>query len=181
MKIENLRVGRDRIDATFTREPGVYSVHLRRSAPSGLRLRVAPALPLGARLERVVVDDRDLAVQAEESAHDVHGVAEITLVRDAQIDFHYSGGLEVMTPIEQVEVGDAARELKVLDFRREARDYVLLLEGLAAATYQLHLRSDPRVRAVVGADAFEQTGERVTLRVTMPAGEGFVRKTLRVR
>jgi glycogen debranching enzyme len=182
LKIENLRVGRDRVEATLTREPGVYAVHLRRLTPGAvLRLRVAPALPLGARLERVVVDDRDLAVQAEESAHDVHGVAEITLVRDAQVEFHYSGGLEVMTPLEQVDVGAASRELKVLDFTREARDYVLIVEGVAATTYQLQLRSAARLRTVAGADAFDQTEERVNICVTMPTGSGFVRKTLRVR
>jgi hypothetical protein len=182
LKVENLRVGRDRIAASIAREPGLYTVHVRRlTRGAPISLRIAPALPLGARVERVVVNDRDVVVQAEENSHDVHGVAEITLVRDAEVEFHYTGGLEVVTPPESLSVGDASSALKVLDFRREGENYAIALEGLAGTKYTLQLRSESRLRSVLNADAFDQTADRINVRVSMPAGAGFVKKTLRVR
>lgn len=182
LKVTNLRVGRDRVEATVARERGVYTVALRRLTPgAALTVRVAPALPLGARLERVVVDDNDVAVHAEESAHDLHGVADVTLIRDAQVEFHYEGGLDVIAPVERVEIGDASADLKVLDFRREARDYVVTIEGLAGTAYTLQMRAQGRVRQVQGSDSFEQNDQRVSIRTTLPAGKGFVRSTLRIR
>jgi hypothetical protein len=181
-RMTGLRIGRDRIDAAITRERGMYAVSLRRlTSGAPVSIRVAPALPLGARVERIVVDDRDVEIQAEESVHDLHAVADVTLLRDAQVEFHYSGGIEVIAPPERVEPGDASQELKVLDFRRESREYVLLLEGLAGDSYTLQLRAETQVRAAIGADSFEQGEERITLRVTLPEGDGYIRKTIRLR
>ena len=131
--------------------------------------------------ERIVVDDQDVVVQAEESAHDIHPVADVTLIRDAQIEFHYEGGFEVLTPSKQLAKGDVTRRLSVLDFRREGRDYVLVLEGVAGSSYTVQLRAETRLRAAIGADGFEQDDETATLRVTMPPGSGFTRKTVRLR
>ena len=181
-RITNLRIGRDRIDAAITRERGVYAISLRRlTVGPAVFMRVAPALPLGARIDRIVVDDGDVDVQAEESVHDLHAVADVTLLRDAHVEFHYTGGIEVIAPPERVEPGDASQDLKVLDFRREGREYVLLLEGVAGDSYTLQLRAETPVRAAIGADSFEQGDDRVTLRVTLPQGVGHVRKTIRLR
>ena len=160
----------------------MYAVTLRRltSGPP-VSIRVAPALPLGARIERIVVDDGDVEIQAEESVHDLHAVAEVALLRDAQVEFHYTGGIEVIGAPESVEPGDASRELKVLDFRREGRDYVLLIEGIAGDSYSLQLGAETQVRSVIGADSFDVEDERITLRVTLPQGSGYVRKTVRLR
>lgn len=157
MQINGLRIGRDRIDVTITRERGLYSVHLRRltSGPP-LSIRVAPALPLGANIERIIIDDTDAALNAEESAHDLHGVAELVLERDAQVEFHYDGGMDVVA---------ATEGLRVLDFRLEGRDYVVVVEGWAGVQYPLQLHGKTRS----------------TMQVTMPPGSGQIRKTVRIR
>jgi hypothetical protein len=181
-RFSGMRIGRDRIDAAITRERGVYEVSLRRlTAGPPVFIRVAPSLPLGARLERIIVDDRDVDIQAEESVHDLHAVADVTLLRDAHVEFHYAGGIEVMGPPERVEPGDASRDVKVLDFRREGREYLILLEGVAGESYVLQLRAETTVRSAIGADSFEQGDERITLRVTLPQGSGYTRKAIRLR
>ena len=182
MHIGNLRVGQDRLDATLARENGVFSINLHRlTSGAPMFLRVAPALPLGSRIDRIVVNDSDVPVQSEESLHDVHAVAEVRLTGDAQIEVHYEGGIDVLTPPEHVDIGEASHELKILDFRRDQKDYLITVEGIAASAYSVQMRSGWRVRSVVGSDGIDQTGERVTIRFTMPQGVGFVRKTLRVR
>lgn len=182
MTITDLRVGRDRLDAVISRENGVYTLNLHRlTAGPPLAIRVAPALPLGARVERIVVNDRDVPPQVEETAHDIHGVAEIVLEHDAQIEFHYDGGMELVTPLDHVEIGESSGDVKVLDFRRDGRDYVVSIEGLAGRTCIVQLRTDLRVRAVTGADSFDQTDDRVTIRATIAPGNGFGKKTIRIR
>lgn len=167
-KAANLRVGRDRLEAVMTRAAGIYSISLHRlTRGPPLFLRIAPALPLGAHVERIVVNDHDVEVQSEESAHDLHGLAEVRLSADAEIDFYYSGGLEVVTPVS--------------DVNREGRDYIVTVEGLPNARYPVQLRTEARVRAIIGSDAFEQLHTRVNARVTMPPGIGTVRRRLRVR
>lgn len=180
--LNGLRLGGDRIDATISRERGLYTIGLRRRmAGPPLSIRVAPALPLGARIERIVIDDADVEVQVEESAHDLHGVANVALSRDAQIEFHYAGGMEIVTPAERVDIGDASTDLRVIEFRREGRDYIAIVEGMAGTKYSLQLRSETSIRNAVGADSFEQDGESLVLRVTLPAGSGFTRRTVRMR
>ena len=182
LKVSGVRVGRDRLEATLSRENGVYRVAIRRlTEGAAIALRVSPALPLGARVDHIVVNDADAPLQSEETAHDVHPVAELRLVRDAEVEFHYDGGLEVIAPPERVDVGEASHELKVLDWRRDNREYVLTVEGVAGSAYTALLRADDKVRSVQGSDSFDQDNDRVQIRVSMPAGTGFTRKVLRIR
>jgi hypothetical protein len=182
LRVSSLPIGADRIEAAISREAGIYTINLRRlTQGEPLALRIAPALPLGARLERVVVNDADAPVQAEETAHDLHGVVEVQLVRDAQIEFHYTGGLDVIVPDARVKVGDSSQALRVLDWRRDGREFTAVLEAMAGSTHTLQLRAEARVRAIHGSDSFEQSGERVEASITMAPGEGFVRKTVRIR
>ncbi|HEX6559019.1 MAG TPA: hypothetical protein VF021_06135 [Longimicrobiales bacterium] len=182
MAVSGLRVGRDRLGVTLARENGVYSISVHRlTAGQPLALRVAPALPLGAHVDRIVVNDQDVPVQSEESLHDVHAVAEVQLLQDAQIEVHYHGGMDVVSTIERVDVGEATHELKILDFRRDGGDYVVTVEGVAASLYTVELRSNLRVRAVTGGASFEQKSNRVIIRTMLPSGIGYVRKTLRIR
>lgn len=182
LRVTDLRLGKDRLEATISRERGVYIVNVRRlTTGAPLALRIAPALPLGAQLERIVVDDTDVIVQSEQSRHDMHATAEVVLTRDVEVAFHYDGGLEVAAAAERVDIGDGSTELRIIDFQKEARAYVLTLEGLAGSQYLVSLRAAGRVRAALGSDSFEQTDERVTVRTTMPAGTGYVRKSVRIR
>jgi hypothetical protein len=182
MSMTGLRLGRDRLDVTLARENGVYTFAIHRLTEGApLSLRVAPALPLGAHVDRIVVNDEDVPVQSEDTPHDVHAVAEVRLLEDVQIEVHYTGGIDVVATAEQVDVGETSHELRILDFYRDSREYVVDVEGVAASAYTLQLRSEMRVRAVNGADSFEQKQERVTVRIAMPSGVGRARKLLRIK
>ena len=88
--VSNLPIGTDRLDATIRRDHSSYSIYLQRQVPGRhLSLRIAPALPTGARVRTVTVNERDVPVQVESSAHDVHVVIEIALQREAQIDIEF--------------------------------------------------------------------------------------------
>ena len=181
--VTNFRVGGERLDVSIDREGQRWTVNLRRSTEGApIFVRFAPALPLGATITRVQIDDRDAPLQTEESPHDVHPVIEVPLSGSATIEIEYTGGLEVITASERLDIGSRSEALRVLDFRRADRGYVLLVEGLAGGIYNLALRPGARIRAVTGAELLEQTAERVQLRIRMPlGGPAVVRREIIVR
>lgn len=169
ISVESFRVGSSRVAASVVRAEGGYSVLLRRTAGSGrLHVRLAPALPLGARVERVRVNDRDVPLQVEHTPHDVHAVVEVDLVDEIAVEIDYRGGAEVIAPREGVRVGDAPASLRILDFRREGSDYVVLAEGRSGGTYDVAVRSTQALRAVQNAQALPAVGGTQRLRLRIP-------------
>jgi hypothetical protein len=181
--VTNFRVGGERLNVSIERAAQRWTVNLRRTTEGApIFVRFAPALPLGATVTRVQVDDHDAPLQTEESPHDVHPVIEVPLSGSAAIEIEYTGGLEVITQSERLDTGSRSEALKVLDLRRADRGYVVLVEGLAGGIYTLALRPGARVRTVTGAELLEQAAERVQLRVRMPLGNpGHVRREIIVR
>ncbi len=183
LEVNNIRVGPHRVSMSIRRGGGKYEISLRRTGPATpLFVRLSPALPLGARVERAQVNDRDVAIHVEETAHDVHAQVELSLSSAAEVEIEYNGGLEVGTVPETLHIGDGSTALKVLDFKQDGRDYVILVEGVPTATYTLGLRAETRVRSVLGADLIEQANQRVVLRLRVGAGTTqFVRREIRLK
>jgi hypothetical protein len=183
VSVNEVPLGRDRLFLTIRRGNHRYELAIRRAATGPpLFIRFAPALPLGARIISARVDDRDVPVQAEVSAHDVHPVVELTLLASAEVQIEYEGGMEVVTPLETLQTGDASSALKVLDFRQRERDYVAEVEGVPGSTYTLTFKSALRVRSVVNAELLEQNGERVQVRFRFDLGPApFARREIRIR
>jgi hypothetical protein len=183
LSVNGVAVGAHRVFATIRRGEGRYEVSLRKTGPNTpLFVRLSPALPLGARIERARVNDRDVATQTEETAHDVHAIVELSLSSEAEIEIEYTGGLDVSAPAETIEIGDRSSGLRVLDFLRDGRDYVVLVEGEPAATYTLTFRSEVRVRSVSGADLVDQGGQRLVLRLRIgTAAAAIGRREIRIR
>lgn len=171
--VENIRVGQAVLDVRVQRTDGIFSLHLRRvdDGAEPVMTRISPALPLGARVERVRVDDYDVPLHAETSAHDVHPIVEWWLRGEAHVEIEYRGGVEVVPP------GTGAR---VLEFRRGGSEYVLLLEGRAGTDHVVELRAVERIERVRGAWLEARQGDRLRLHVRFPESiPGAVRREVR--
>ena len=169
--LQSFRAGASAIAADIARSESTYTVSLRRTAGTGrLFVRVSPALPLGARVQRVTVNGRDVPLQVEQTAHDVHALAEVELTDEATIEYEYSDGVEVLAQQEDVRVGDSSASLRILDFRREGRDYLVLVEGRTGAAYDVVFRTQHALRNVQGATAAGGRAGFPRLRVRIPAG-----------
>ena len=84
-------LGKDRVELTITRDEDVYSVTLHRTTVGPpLSIRISPGLPLAARVDRITINEMDVAVQVEVTEHDIHPSTEMLLFTDAVIEFHYS-------------------------------------------------------------------------------------------
>jgi hypothetical protein len=128
------------------------------------------------------VNGRDVQLQVEQTTHDVHALAEVELADEATVEYEYRGGVEVLSPREDVRVGDAPQSLRILDFRREGRDYVVLVEGRAGAMYDVVLRTDLALRGVQNASPAAGRDGFPRLRVEIPAGPAqYARREIRFR
>jgi glycogen debranching enzyme len=166
--IESFRVGSSRLGMTVVRNGGSYQVDLRHQGAAALRVRLSPALPLGARVQQVTVQGREVPLQIEETAHDVHPVVELTVDDQAQVEIEYSGGVEVLAPAETVKVGDSPASARILDFRKDGDEYLLLVEGLSGRRYDIMLRAGG-VAAVQRATVLPAASGLVRLGVDIPA------------
>jgi hypothetical protein len=87
--VANLRVGAHDIDVTLQRDSGSYSIRLSKETSSPLSVRLSPALPRGARVTGVTVNEADAPIHVEETAYDTHVVIETSLRRELHIEIEY--------------------------------------------------------------------------------------------
>ncbi len=181
LEVSGIVAGPHRVDVSIRRGAGSYTVHLVRRGPARpLFVRLAPALPLGSRVTRATVNDGDADVQIEASPHDVHAGIDLVLADEALVELEYEGGAELVPPREEVRVGDAPHGIRILDFRREGRDYVVRLQGLAGSSHLLDLRA-ARAARLRGAELVGRGGGFIRLRIRFQgdAGGGYVQQEVR--
>lgn len=182
-------IGEERLTLTIQRGDGHYLADLRRTQPhlfkagtGPLSVRFSPALPLGARVQRITVNGRDVQVQYEETLHDVHPLVEFRLEEEALVEIEFRGGVEIVLPKEEVLPGAESEGLRILDFRREGREYVIVAEGLPGKSYRLRLRTPLSLLSLRGANLAEPQDTGATLRVSFPRGAtGTATKEIRFR
>lgn len=179
--VENLAAGDARMNLRITRVPGVHRIALQGPASTDLMVDLSLALPLNANVESVYLNGSPLDFSVDETPHDVHVSMAVPAVGTSRLEIRHGGGLEVITPPERLRVGDASGSLRVLDFRRGGTGYVLLVEGLAGATYSLDLRPGPGVAVAptTGAERIAAPAGLVRLRIRLPGqGPGTVRRRI---
>ncbi|NJD10320.1 MAG: hypothetical protein FIB01_07695 [Gemmatimonadetes bacterium] len=101
----------------------------------------------------------------------MHATVELPLAADAEIEIAYRGGVEVLAPEEDLRVGDSPWSLRILDFRQEGGEYVLLVEGRSGRAYDVVMRTVTAPSGVQGGTVLPgDSGGYARLRVTIPAG-----------
>jgi hypothetical protein len=156
--VRNVAAGGSRYDLALTREPGVVAVAVDRreggADDSGsVKLVVAPAFPLDARVRSVAVDGRDTPFEIERRGDVQRAVVRIDpspTGSKRSIAFAYDEGSEAFAAIETPARGATSEGLRILRSRAEGGVLHLILEGLAGRTYTLGVRSP---RSVADAPA----------------------------
>ncbi len=90
LRAANLRVGIHDVDVILQHDTGSYHIQLSKATNAPLSIRLSPALPRGARVSGVTVNDADAPIHVEETAHDTHVVIETALRRELQVEIEYS-------------------------------------------------------------------------------------------
>jgi glycogen debranching enzyme len=179
VSVENVPAGGTRLDIAFERAPGrrTITVTPRGSPASGapLRLELAPALPLDARVRSVTADGASVPFRMRPVGDGQRAEVELPLpAAGTRVAFELEEGTEVFAPAEPLARGASSRGLRVLRARAEAGALSLVLEGLAGRAYRLGLRSPRQPAAVEGVEV-----EKGALSVSFAGAEGaYVRREL---
>jgi glycogen debranching enzyme len=229
--VRNVAVGDSRYDLALVREPGTVSIAvdgrvggtnvgqsgIGRSATdqrvtgqsstgqsSTVKLLLAPAFPLDARVRSVTVDGIDTRFEVERRGDVQRAVIAVPLmtaaaranVRDSaastpaagsdpvapqsttRVVFSYDEGTEVFATIDTPARGAKSEGLRILRSRAEGGMLQLTVEGVAGHTYPLGLRS-PRSAGDTAGVAVTTSAGRTELRVTFEGSTGqYVRRTI---
>ena len=168
-------------DLTIDRREGARTVTVtRRSGSTPVRMVLAPAFPLDARIRSVSVDGRSRPYQMRRLGDVQH--AEVELPADAlpaRVVFFCDEGTEVYVPVAAPAPGASSEGLRVLRATAEPGALRLVLEGRAGREYVAHVRTPKAVGEVPGAAVARGEGGRHTLRVRFEGtGDGYRRLSL---
>ena len=165
--LRGLAVGETRIDAAIEQRAGRMAARLTARGPA-VTLGFAPPLPPGATRVAVRVDGR--RVTAAEA--DGRASVDVSLADGPRaVEITWQGGLAPEAPVRDLQPGDTSATLRILAFEAVADGWRASLEGLAGATYELHLHGSA-VGGVTGGEVAGRDGEITHVRVTMPVGAG---------
>ncbi|MCA1583460.1 MAG: amylo-alpha-1,6-glucosidase [Acidobacteria bacterium] len=141
-------------------------------------LLLAPALPLDAVIDRVVIDGKTTRPRMIRLG-DVQFV-EVAVAPTAGpvvAEFRYRGGSDVYTKTPIPALGARNEGLRILRSRAEAEALRLLLEGRTGRSYDLFLRTPRQIGALHGATLVSDQGPHPLMRVTFAGdGEGYMRR-----
>jgi glycogen debranching enzyme len=141
-------------------------------------LLLAPAFPLDATIERVLIDGRATEPRITRLG-DVQFV-EVSVPPSSTAmtaEFRYRGGSDVYIATPTPPPGARNQGLRVLRSRADASALRLLLEGRTGRSYDLALRTPRRPGTLRGATLVRGEGPHPVIRVTFDgAGEGYARR-----
>jgi glycogen debranching enzyme len=188
----NVAAGDARYDMSFERTAGQASIRIVRRRPDGssisrsstapARITVAPAFPLDARINTVLVNGRAVRFRVTRTG-DVQR-ADVTVdaaTETTQVVFGFDEGTEVYTDPQALVPGAVNQGLRILRSRADANALHLTLEGLGGRVYQLRVRTARRLGEASGVKKVE-TGERdPQLLVSFEGPEGpYVRREVTI-
>ncbi len=187
-KVRGVRAGLARHDVEILRRSGQMEVRVDRQrtsdADAPVRLVLAPALPLDARVTRATVNGRSVRPRIQRLG-DVQFVEIDTATSAApRVVAHiaYDGGSEVYTAQVAADPGARSRGLRILRSRADETSLRLMLEGVPGQRYELGLRSPRSVVTVEGGEIERRDGSDPTLIVTFDGDVNtYVRKQVAVR
>jgi glycogen debranching enzyme len=177
LEVRQLASGNSRLTLNYERTAGRIKITFKRRQASGgiaansaldaLRINVAPALPLDARVRSVTVQGRPATFKSVR-AGDVQRV-EISFHADspaAEIVFDYDEGTEVFLEPQALARGETSRGLRLLRARADAGALRLLIEGRGGETYTLGVRTPHKPGGAPGVEIKDSGRGHVRLVIT---------------
>jgi hypothetical protein len=190
--VRNVAAGDARYDLSLERTAGQESIKIVRrgsenstgtkSSTALMRITVAPAFPLDARINRVLVNGRAAQFRivrlgdVQRADVTVEAATEMT-----QVDYFYDEGTEVYIEPQALVPGASSQGLRILRSRADQNALRLMLEGLGGRAYQLRVRTPRRLGEASGVRKVEASERDVQLLVSFEGPEGsYVRRDLTI-
>lgn len=173
--VDHYRLGTAHFGFDYERTDGRLRVTVRQRGDDPYRLRFAPALGVGTRVQEVTVNGQVVPFETEASARVVRPVVDVALTGTDVIEVAFAPAAELLPPVWASQVGDRNQGLKIIAVQAEGPQVRVEVEGWAGRTYTLPVRHPARLHEVHGAAVH---GDE--LEITLPDGPAgtFVRHTV---
>ena len=143
---------------------------------------IAPFLPLGSEVVDVKID----GLQSEFNIHSSHDYyqceVKTTLEQRKAIEIVFNPGVAILPPLNNVQIGDPPRELKIIHHTYIDNEHTITVEGLAHKNYELVLLCDKKITSITGAEVLQTSARTVTLSIDFSGSlKGYIRKKIRFK
>ena len=167
--VSNLSVGDRQCKLTFERATGVQTITIppfsstmhtqfQTGAVKKLRVTIAPAFPLDARIRSVTVNGQPAEFKLTQVGDIQRAEMSFDLTLFAKIVFSYDEGTDVYVVPELLKPGQSSEGIRVLRCRAEANALRLVVEGVGGRSYTLGVRSQRRLGEASGVKASRAAG-----------------------
>ncbi|PYQ16428.1 MAG: amylo-alpha-1,6-glucosidase [Acidobacteria bacterium] len=179
-ELRNVAVGEARLDLALERRRSEETVTVvRRGGDGPVRVRIAPAFPLDARVRSVDVDGRPAAVSPARLGDGQRLEAELDVTGTHRVVFRLDEGTGVYMAVEAPRRGQPSQGLRILRARADGGRLRLVLDGRAGRTYAVGVRGPRRPQAVPGVTVDAAPNGDARLRVSFEGPDGaYVRRDL---
>ncbi len=126
------------LDVTYVVRDTLFRATVRRVEGRGdLMLRFDPALAPGARVREVSAGGRSVPFRTASVGRAEHVAFEVPLGEGVEVTVRHTAGWRLDLPGGVPERGERSRHLKILDARLQEGVFVVSVEGVAGARYEL--------------------------------------------
>jgi len=193
VSVANLRAGDRQGKLTLERTPGAqtitvfpFSSSIHTQSQTGtmkaLRVTVAPAFPLDARIRSVTVNGRPAAFKLTPLGDIQRAEIRFDLTVLAKVVFTYDEGTDVYIVPESLKPAQNNQGIRLLHSRADANALRLVVEGIGGRSYTLGVRSPRRLGDASGVRVSQSPGspdQQLSVTFDGPSG-AYVRKEVSV-
>lgn len=176
-RINSVPIGDALYDIHIEREAGTYTINVTRKSGEGRveLIEFAPAFPLDADVTGATINEVSAEI-GRETAGDIQrfGITAEFPEANTTAVFAVDGGTDVHARAEFSDPGARSQQIRVVRSAVKNGVLELVVDGVAGQSYELVLTGS--VTPVAGTELTEDGH----LRVSFEAGEGYVRRTLRL-
>lgn len=178
VSINNYRVGEALFSFHYKRSKEKITVSIKAQNAQGYRVTFSPALGAGSRIKTLLADGKPLPFQVSQFDQVVQPLADILLKDNAVlVEIAYTPTLEILPVVPECKVGERNKGLKIISVRREAKEMIVQVEGLANEWYELSVFNEDRIESIEGARV---RGNKLRFQISKGQGGEFLMHTIRI-
>lgn len=164
--LRNVAAGDARIDLSLERANGVETIGIKNtnsqaqpSAGKSLRITLAPAFPLDAKIKSVTINGREAKFEIKRMGDTQRAEVTFDFNSAASVVFNYDEGIEVYADAAAALPGATNQGLRLLRASADANSLRLVVEGLGSRAYTVKAKGGRKLGAASGVKVTD-TGAR---------------------
>ncbi len=153
VSIDNFKIGEEVFSLHFQRQEARLSVVVVSKNKTSFKLIFAPALGLGTEVRGALVNGKSVRPQIHRFPMDqaVQPAVELNLTGRDTVEIDFQPSVEILPPANESKTGDPNKGLRIIKMGLEGRTLKVVVEGLAAHTYELAVTQSGKIASVRGA------------------------------